>query len=532
MNSPSKSWSRWACTFAAFAFAVASVGWSTVTLRGWLAERRGEPSTDRSARGDRGRGRGPEPDDSPAPTPIKALAALRSRSLVPDLTDRGLYDTTRIWTVHMRFTPDQWTAIEPKQTETADWPRGPDGRVQLRDPAASRNGLAGVRGIEFDWVRATLEFEGRTFGDAAVRYKGNGTYLRSQRSMKRPFKVDLDKFAKGASLAGRRTLNFANLAVDDSSMHDALGYELFRAAGVPAPRTAYARLFVTTNAVPPAYLGVYALVENIDDDFAAVKFGTRKGIFFKPVTTELFSDLGDDWSVYDRIYDPKTKPTSEQKARVIAFAKLLSHADDATFAARAGDFIDVDEFARFLSVMVLLSSYDGFLNNGQNFYLWLGPDSGRFQFLPWDLDNAWGKFGMTGSATDRAQASISHPWMGRHRLLERMMQVPAFQDRYRKVLQELMATAFVPDRLHRRVDEMAALLRPALAEESPRKLARFETAVTATRLEDATDRGGGGGRGGWNRSPHPLKWFITERARSVAEQLAGRSEGVLIEGRW
>ena len=35
MNSPSTSWSRRARTFAAVAFAVASVGWSTVTLRGW-----------------------------------------------------------------------------------------------------------------------------------------------------------------------------------------------------------------------------------------------------------------------------------------------------------------------------------------------------------------------------------------------------------------------------------------------------------------------------------------------------------------
>ena len=167
---------------------------------------------------------------------------------------------------------------------------------------------------------------------------------------------------------------------------------------------------------------------------------------------------------------------------------------------------------------------------GLKWFRFLGPrGSGSHEFLPWDLDNAWGKFGMTGSATDRAQASISYPWMGRHRLLERMMRVPTFQDRYRKVLRELLAKVFVPERLHRRVDEMAALLRPALAEESPRKRERFETAVTSTSLADVADRGG---RGGWNRTPHPLKGFITERARSLAEQLAGRSEGVRIEGRW
>jgi hypothetical protein len=33
----------------------------------------------------------------------------------------------------------------------------------LRNPAAKRNGLAGVRGLEFEWVHATVEFEDRTF---------------------------------------------------------------------------------------------------------------------------------------------------------------------------------------------------------------------------------------------------------------------------------------------------------------------------------------------------------------------------------
>ena len=514
-------WPRRLVTLLALVVATGSVVWSTRTIRRHLRESRRQAMWDGTARPSQ---QDPAWVEPVRKAPVLALAALASRRDTTSLDDAGLFGTTNVWTVHLRIPQDQAEALEPRHVEPLDrsWMGG--GRFELRNPAASRNGLSGVRGLEFGWVHATVEFEDRTYSDAAVRHKGNGTYLRSEGTSKRPYKVDLDKYAKGRELAGRNTLNFANLVVDDSCLHDALGHEFFRSLGVPAPRTAFARLFRSTGTAEPEYLGVYALVENLDSDFAAWRFGTRKGVVFKPVTTQLFSDLGDDWAAYEGIYDPKSRPTGAQKARVIALARLVTSADDPTFAARIGEFIELDEFARFLAGMVLLSSYDGFLNNGQNFCLWLDPVSERFQFLPWDLDNAWGKFGWAGSATDRARASIRRPWMGDHRFLERMWEVPGFEERYRLELRRALERWFVPERLHRRVDELAALLRPVVAEESGSKAARFEQAVSATQLPDpAAD----GPRSGRNRPPHPLKWFITERSRSVHAQLVGEEEGVL-----
>lgn len=521
------SWPTWIWTLTAFVFAAGSVAWSVVSLRQWMAEQaeaKAAETWDRSAR----RRWEPEPEPLPPATPL-ASAAFQSRRPTSGLHNASqLFNTTSVWTIELRFSPESWTAMEPRQIEPLRERWGPNGEFLLRNPEASRNGLAGVRGIEFDWVEADVFFEDQAFPRSAVRYKGNGTYLRSQRSIKRPLKIDLNKHVKSHELAGRTTLNLANLITDDSCLHDVLAYELYRDAGVVAPRTAYARVWIRTNDAPSRYLGVYALVENIDTDFAGECLGTRQGAIFKPVTHDLFADLGEDWAAYDGIYDPKHKITAAQSGRVIEFARLLTHADDATYAARVGEYLDLDSFARFLAVTVLLSSYDGFLHNGQNFYVWLAPDTQRFHFLPWDLDNAWGKFGVSGSAMDRAEASIRQPWIGRHRLLERTLAVPEFLTLYRATLDRLLRETFVPERLHRRVDEMAALLRPMVAEESSRKATRFEQAVTRTTLASEPEEDGGWGR---SRTPHPLKGFITERARSVREQLDGTSDGVVLQ-RW
>jgi len=518
---------RIAATMAALGFALLSIAWSAWSLHGWWMEQR-EARWRGPSFGSRRMGGPGEERDEPRPHPTNAWQALHSPRMAGALTRASdLFATTNVWTVHLRVEPDQWAAIEPRQIEPLERNRGSGGRFELRNPNARRSGLSGVRGLEFDWVRGEVRFEDLVFPEAGIRYKGNGTYLRSQSSDKRPFKVDLNRNVPGAALTGRTTLNFANLVTDDSGLHDALGYELYRAAGVPAPRTAYARLFVSPGAPVTNYLGLYLLLENLDARFAEERFGTRSGAILKPVTTDLFRDLGEDWESYEAIYDPKTRIEPAQAARVIGFARLLTHADDAAFAAHAGEFLDFDAFARFLAVTVLLSSYDGFLTNGQNFYLWIDPATGRFHFLPWDLDNAWGRFGMVGSAMDRAHASVDRPWAGEHRLLERMLDVPEFRARYRAVLGELLDSVFVPDRLHQRVDTMAALLRPVFAEESPRRAARFGQAVTTTTLDESANEPGFGRR----RAVHPLKWFIAERAASVRAQLAGDEDGIVL-GRW
>src|SRR5439155_3008768 len=152
-------------------------------------------------------------------------------------------------------------------------------------------------------------------------------------------------------------------------------------------------------------------------------FGIKGVALLKPSTYELLYDLGDDWKAYEPIYDPKTKLTQPQQRRVIELARLVSRAGDAEFGRRIGEFIDLDEFARFLACEVLLAHYDGILMQGQNFFLYLDPRSNRFGILPWDQDHSWGEFPFIATADQRERASIWHPWARSNRFLERLFAV-------------------------------------------------------------------------------------------------------------
>ncbi len=457
------------------------------------------------------------------PWPTNAATARLDAGTVRNAQD--LYRMTNIWLAHLSFTREQWKAIEPKYVgPMANFVRS-DGLWELRNPNAQRSGLAGVFGYEFDWGQAAFEFGGVTFTNVAARVKGNGSWLGSLVVPKRAFKVDLNKFAKGQKLGGLDELTFNNLVWNHSCLSDALAYEFFRDAGVPASRTAYAWI---TASVPREWdrkpLGLYLMVETVDESFALERFGSKRAPVFKPVTYDLFAHLGDDWSAYEAIYDLKTEATPRQRQRVVDFARLVSFATDEEFAAQVGDFLDFDEFARFLAGQVLLSSYDSILLDGQNFYMYLDPRSDKFGFVPWDLDSAWGDFWI-GSKRELERASIWHPWVGKNRFIERVMGVEEFRRIYRAHLEDFLARLFVPERLHRRVDEMAALIREPVGAESAFKLHKFEQAVG---LKPVTPTPGETTYG-ITRPAHDVKAFIEARAKSVRKQLDGKSKGWILK---
>ena len=433
---------------------------------------------------------------------------------------------------------------------------GPGGRgpgMNLQGAEGRRNGLASAAGIEFKYVHADLEFEGQNFKDVAVRYKGNGTFMQSRGSLKRSLKVDFNKFVKGQKLAGISKLNFHNNVTDASWMNEVLSHRLFRDAGVPASRTAYARVYVTVaGKFNKKYFGLYSLVEDVDNNFAEENFATKKGAIFKPVTPNPFAALGDDWKNYNQTYDPKTDLTPEQKQRVIGFCKLVTTAGDAEFADQVGDYLDLEEFARFMAVTVWLSTMDSILGPGQNYYVFLDPKTRKFQFMPWDLDHSFGQFGMMGSQEQRENLSIHRPWRGENKFLERVFKVEAFKKLYLARLDEFNNTIFKPERFHNQVDEIAAAIRPAVQEESEEKLARFDKVVAGEPVPpggfgggfggprlargdaggdppQARAEGGGGprfgGPGGFFQPAKPIKGFVTARAQSVIDQVAGKSEG-------
>jgi spore coat protein CotH len=234
------------------------------------------------------------------------------------------------------------------------------------------------------------------------------------------------------------------------------------------------------------------------------------------VTPSPFSDLGDDWKNYNQTYDPKGNFSDEHKQRVIEFCKFTSAASDSEFEAKIGDYIDIDNFARYMAITVWLSDMDGILGPGQNYYVYLVPQTGKFMFIPWDQDQVFGQF-PRGNQQERENLSIHKPWQGKNRFLERMFGARAFKDAYLARMREFNETIFQPARIAQQVDELAITIRDSVAEESNARIAELDKTVAGKQVTSSMGPG-------FNVAVSSIKPFVEARAQSVKGQLEQRVE--------
>ena len=391
---------------------------------------------------------------------------------VTSITQADFFSPAKVWKAHLTLSAEAWRALQPRQGQGGGFGLGAG---RFLGPPGGRNGVAGRQGIEFDYVRGTLQIDDWTFRDVAVRYKGNGSYLRATRAAgnKISLKVDLNKHVKGQKLAGLTTINFQNNITDVGWMNEVVAYRLYRDAGALAPRTTYAQVYLTVDGQgEERYLGLYSISENVDENFADDRFGTKKGAIFKPSTQELFTDWGADWAAYNQSYDPKTDLTEAQKQRVIAFGRLVSKATDEEFAAQIGDYLDLDDFARYFAVLAWIANHDSLLQNGQNFYTYLHPDTNRMHFISWDQDFSFGNGRLFGGGM-----SIDSPWGGNNRFLSRVFGVEAFRSKYLARMTEFSEKLFVPGRFAQQVAEIGPAIRPSIELEGKEWLTAFDEVV-------------------------------------------------------
>lgn len=420
---------------------------------------------------------------------------------------KPLFGPARVHEFHLEFTAREWERMQMVSGGpglfTPKKPVAPAGEEPLEWHKSPGFGL------EFPWAHANLTANGKLLSNVGVRYKGNGSYVSSGTSLKRNLKIEVDHYDKDQRFEGIRTLTLNAGAVDASRMREALGYSIFRAAQVPAPRTAFA--FVTLT-VPGKYdkevLGVYTLVEHVDKGFLKTHFKDSTGLLMKPERLRGIDYLGDDWSKYKSRYFPKREPTPAESARVIGFARLVTQGTDAAFAKEIGEYLDVDNFLRFLAVNTMLPNTDSFLTTGHNYFIYLHPKTNKLAFMPWDLDIAFAGFPMMGSVKEQTNMNLLKPAPGKLKLVDRLFAIPEVSEQYRKIVAEIATKSFTKERILAEIDVMEKAIQEPLAREKKAKEARKEK----------VDRFGAWVGGFFDPQPE-LRTFVERRVEAVAKQV-------------
>jgi hypothetical protein len=422
-----------------------------------------------------------------------------------------VFGLDKLWTVHIEMSAEEWQAMQPVSLFGIA-ANGDSTSTTQPAAAATRPAHRTTFGYDFPVARATVHFNDQACRDVGIRFKGNASYRVAARSIKKPFKLDFGEFHPGGNFHGLEKLALNNNSEEPWQLNETLSYFVFREAGIPAPRTAYARVYLTvTGKHQRMYLGLYTLVEAVDTAFLQSRFGNADGLLLKPELAQHLPYLGEDWVRYAEPYGARSTISPASGQRLIELARLIALADDATFAQQIGDYIDIDEFLRFTAANVLISNLDSFLLNGHNFYMYLNPADGRFHFIPWDMNLSFGCFLSAGATVDQADLAIERAWPTSNRLIERLMSIAEHRSAYRRHLRSMTQTFFCPREMHQRIDRIQAVIAEAISDEAKTHSAANPPLVNT--------------KASWY-PPYPtMKAFISRRVKSVNAQLEGRSSG-------
>lgn len=422
----------------------------------------------------------------------------------------SVYAENHVLDVQISITREAWDTMQPQRRERRPGEDGP--RVDF--------------GNQFPYAKTKVVIDGLSLPDTGMRFKGNSSYRFASRGLKRPFKIDTNRFAKGQKLHGRTKLNFSNAFLDSAFMKEKLGYELYHAAGMPTPGVGWADVTLTIEGLAKKKpLGIYVIIEQVDDRYIGQNLGkaSKGSLLMKPESVDDWRYLGEEPKAYERYNIKLGEKNVDQIRRFAKLLKLVEQGSDDEFAREIGKRMNLEQFAGYLAATSILVNIDSYIGMPHNYYLLMDKADGRLRMLPWDLNETFGTFTMGRSPEMLAKWDIDRPWISKRRLSERLFETESFRKRYRTAVAKLMKEHFTEEKLFERIDT-------------------FEKAITPHIKKDEIGKGFSGMKMGINgdsngvnkavdRRVFAIKPFILQRITSVNDQLTGKTEGEKIQGR-
>lgn len=311
------------------------------------------------------------------------------------------------------------------------------------------------------WVPCTIEYNGIKWMKVGIRFKGNSSLSSTWRSgiYKLPLRLDFDEFEDDypaiydQRFYGFQKLSFSSGWRDDSLIREKVTADIFRDAGVPAPRTAFYRIYIDYGD-GPIYFGLYTMVEIPSKPMLETQFGGEGGNLYKPDGT------GATFAVYDEAsFDKETNEDEADFSDVRSLYDAL-HADRSDAAAwRAGleAIFDVPGFIRWLAVNTVIQNWDTYGVMSHNYYLYNDPESGLLSWIPWDNNEALSE----GDGGPRQPLSlelteVSDSWP----LIRYLMDDPEYYDLYVEEVENTVNFVFYPEYMQPTYEDAHDLISP------------------------------------------------------------------------
>lgn len=317
---------------------------------------------------------------------------------------------------------------------------------------------------DYHW-HATFIFDNGTirdtFENVGFRLRGNT----SRYSDKKSYKISFNTYEPGRKFYGLEKLNLNGEHNDPSIMRAKTCWDLVRNMEIPGSRSNHINLYVNDQ-----YFGVYLNVEHIDEEFVDLRYGNNYGNLYKCLWPADMNFLGDDPDLYKfmsggrRAYDLITNTEADDYSDIAHLIDVLNNTSAANLPCELEPIFNVEFFLRAMAFDVLSANWDGPLFNKNNFYLYNDPVSGKFHYIPYDVDNT---FGIDWFGVDWANRDI-YNWANQNEerpLYWNILAVSEYRDLFTYYINEFLDYPFAQSVLFEKIDQLKSQIDPFIPDD-------------------------------------------------------------------
>lgn len=328
----------------------------------------------------------------------------------------------------------------------------------------------------FTWFEADAQVGGASASRVGVRKKGFLGSVIGTGLVKPSLKIKTDRFVPGQTLGGTERVTLNNSSQDISRMVTCLTYDVFHAAGYPAPLCNLANVMVNDRP-----MGAYVHVEAIKKRFLGRAFGNDDGSLYEGTVGDFTPDFVSAFSPGNLgRFDAKTGDTDVTGAPLRRVVDALSAADDQLLVSLES-VLDLERFFTFWALEVLVKHDDGYTSNRNNFYVYFDPDDGgRAVFIPWGPDHAF----TDEDLFEDGDTAVGLDFFVRSELTRRLSRIPEARARFDAEARRVLDEVWKEDAVLASIDVYADQVRSAeRGEDFDEELARLRGWVRARRAQ-------------------------------------------------
>jgi spore coat protein CotH len=301
-----------------------------------------------------------------------------------------------------------------------------------------------------------------TLYQVGVRIKGNT----SRYSKRLSLKIDIDEYKK-QTYQGLKTFNINGNHNDPSLCREFMSAYLMNEAGVVSLRANWVKLYI--NGV---YRGLFDHAEQINKKFLESRFGNDTGNLYKCSYPADLKWLGGNQQTYkdlvsgplkERIYELKTNEKADDYSDLVQLINVINNTSDTDFPTAIEAIFDVQAYLKVLAMEVLIGHWDSYWFNHNNYYLYHNPSTGKFVYLPYDMDNTWGVQWGIPDVNVRSIQQWGNTAAGKAPLANRIMKHAAYRKAYEQYIFEAINSVFNEDYLFPKIDAWKAAIADAIA---------------------------------------------------------------------